>query len=98
MIGLGSGGNPNIGMMREDWDVEVLGGKKEIPSLEPLPRRGNDLRDLAEEARERKKDCYLRNEQAPVVFVPTDPTEERRGGVTSDPTGINVVEGGEEVI
>ncbi|KAL0914194.1 hypothetical protein M5K25_017705 [Dendrobium thyrsiflorum] len=57
-----------------------------------------DLWDLAEEARERKKDGYLRNDQAPVVVVTSDPTEERRGGVTSDPTGRNVVEGGEEVI
>ncbi|KAL0918185.1 hypothetical protein M5K25_010179 [Dendrobium thyrsiflorum] len=43
-----------------------------------------DLRDLAEEARERKKDLYFRNKQAPFVFVPSDATEERRGGVTSD--------------
>ncbi|KAL0909220.1 hypothetical protein M5K25_020067 [Dendrobium thyrsiflorum] len=39
-----------------------------------------DVRDLVEEARKRKKDGYLRNEQAPVVFVPFDPTEERQGG------------------
>ncbi|KAI0507934.1 hypothetical protein KFK09_014062 [Dendrobium nobile] len=36
------------------------------------------LRDFSEEARERKKDGYLRNEQAPVfVVVTSDPTEER---------------------
>ncbi|KAI0527687.1 hypothetical protein KFK09_003292 [Dendrobium nobile] len=49
-------------------------------------------------ARQRKKDGYLRNDQVPVVVVTSDPTEERRGGVTSDPTGRNVVKGGEQVI
>ncbi|PKU74850.1 hypothetical protein MA16_Dca005041 [Dendrobium catenatum] len=57
-----------------------------------------DLRDLAEEVRERKKDGYLRNEQAPVVVVISHRTEEQRGGVISDQTGRNVADGGEEVI
>ncbi|KAI0500526.1 hypothetical protein KFK09_018740 [Dendrobium nobile] len=37
-------------------------------------RRAN-LWDLAEKARERKKDDYLCNEQAPVIVVTSDPTE-----------------------
>ncbi|KAL0924607.1 hypothetical protein M5K25_005451 [Dendrobium thyrsiflorum] len=45
-----------------------------------------DLRDLAEEAREREKDSYLHSERPPVVASD-------QNVVTCDPTGRNVVEG-----
>ncbi|KAI0511777.1 hypothetical protein KFK09_012409 [Dendrobium nobile] len=33
LIGLESGGNPNVETMREDREVEVLGEEEEMPSL-----------------------------------------------------------------
>ncbi|KAH0461053.1 hypothetical protein IEQ34_008628 [Dendrobium chrysotoxum] len=53
--------------------------------------------DLAEEAHQQKKDGYLHNEQAPVVVDTSDRTNEGQCMIL-DPTGRNVVEGGQEVI
>ncbi|KAH0453173.1 hypothetical protein IEQ34_017497 [Dendrobium chrysotoxum] len=85
-------------LKRYDLNGEGVICFKEFKLIMLFTKSGSspDLWDLAEEARERKKDRYLCNEQAFVIFVPSDPTEERRGGVTSDPTGRNVVEGGEK--
>ncbi|KAL0909211.1 hypothetical protein M5K25_020058 [Dendrobium thyrsiflorum] len=51
----------------------------------PMSKSSADVRDNAEEAREREKDGYLRSEQAPVT--PSDPTGRRSSNCnTSDLT------------
>ncbi|KAL0928772.1 hypothetical protein M5K25_000693 [Dendrobium thyrsiflorum] len=36
----GNWGNPNVGTMRENWEVKILGEEEEMPPLESLPRSG----------------------------------------------------------
>ncbi|PKU77280.1 hypothetical protein MA16_Dca016847 [Dendrobium catenatum] len=62
---------------------------------------GPPLTGMDEEARKRKKDRYLHNDQAPIVDegrVSLDVIKERGGGVTLNVIGSKVVEGGKEVI